>query len=219
MSLIVLEGLDGSGKATQAALLAKALEKRLGKVRKVDFPDYGSPSSALVKMYLQGDFGREPGDVNPYAASTFYAVDRFASYRRGWRQDYLAGVPILADRYATANLIYQLVKLPEEEWEGFIAWAEDFEYGKLGLPRPDMVLYLEMPVEVSQRLLAGRYKAGGGEKDIHESHLAFLRDCGKAARFVAKSRGWEVVHCAEAGEALPIETIHQRVLEKVLGAL
>lgn len=219
MGLIVLEGLDGSGKATQAALLYEVLKKRLGQVRKVDFPDYGSPSSALVKMYLNGDFGKDPGDVNAYAASSFYAVDRFASFRRVWGEDYRRGVPILCDRYATSNLIYQLVKLPWEEWEGFIAWAEDFEYGRLGLPRPDRVVYLEMPVEISQELLARRYGEQGGKKDIHESHLAFLRACAQSAAFVAEKQGWAVITCGRDGKPLPREEIHRKVLEKALEAL
>jgi len=219
MSLIVLEGLDGSGKATQARLLSESLGKRLGAVRKVDFPDYDSPSSALVKMYLGGEFGTEPGDVNAYAASTFYAVDRFASYRKNWRRDYENGVPILADRYTTANLIYQLAKLPQEDWEAFIVWAEDFEYNKLGLPRPDRVLYLDMPVEVSQRLLTERYKGGSGRRDIHENHLDFLRSCARGAHFVAQRQGWEVIPCAEGDAPLPIDVIHQRVLAKALEVL
>lgn len=219
MGLIVLEGLDGSGKATQAALLEGTLKKRLGAVRKVDFPDYSSPSSALVKMYLNGDFGREPGDVNAYAASTFYAVDRFASYRRDWRRDYLNGIPILADRYVTSNLIYQLAKLPQTDWESFIAWAEDLEYGKLCLPRPNKVLYLSMPVEVSQRLLAGRYKDGAGKKDIHESDIHFLKDCAEAAAFVAQKQGWQVIPCAQNGRALPVEEIQKAVEKEALAAL
>lgn len=218
MPLIVLEGLDGSGKATQAGLLLEALQKR-GAVRKVDFPDYESESSALVRMYLGGEFGRDPEDVNAYAASTFYAVDRFASFRRAWREDYLAGVPVLADRYTTSNLIYQLGKLPPAEWEDFVQWTEDFEYGKLGLPRPELVIYLDMPVEVSQRLLNQRYHGDAAKKDIHESHLDFLRDCARSAAFIAPRQGWEVIHCAKDGEPLPAGEIHRMVLEKALGAL
>ena len=136
MSLIVLEGLDGSGKGTQTKRLYESVEKK-GPVRRLSFPNYASPSSALVKMYLQGDFGSRPEDVNAYAASAFYAVDRYASYQMDWRRDYEAGVLLLADRYATSNLVYQLAKLPREEWPGYLRWAEDFEYEKLGIPRPE----------------------------------------------------------------------------------
>ena len=150
MSLVVLEGLDGSGKGTQAKLLAEALVCRGVPLRPVTFPDYSSPSSSLVKMYLNGEFGAEPGDVNAYAASAFYAVDRFASFRKGWGGDYRQGKLILCDRYATSNMVYQMGKLPRAEWDGYLAWMEDFEYQKLGIPRPDLVLYLDMPVEVAQ---------------------------------------------------------------------
>lgn len=219
MSLIVLEGLDGSGKGTQAGLLESALKKQLGDLRRVTFPDYDSPSSALVKMYLAGEFGAEPQDVNAFAAGAFYAVDRFASYKKNWEQDYKKGVPILADRYATANLIYQLVKLPQPQWEGYIAWAEDFEYGKLGLPRPGRVIYLDMPVEVSQQLLSQRYQGDEGKKDIHENHQGFLRDCARAAAFVAEKQGWSVIRCAENGKPLPKEEIHRQVLAEALQGL
>ena len=165
MSLIVLEGLDGSGKGTQAQLLYEALSARYGRVRKITFPDYDSPSAALVKMYLNGDFGKNPEEVNAYAASAFYAVDRYASFQIDWKADYEGGVPILADRYTTSNMIYQLGKLPRTEWENYLSWAQDFEYDKLGLPRPDLVLFLDMPVEVSQALLLGRYH-GDEEKRI-----------------------------------------------------
>ena len=116
MSLIVLEGLDGSGKTTQLPLL-EALLAQKGPVKTISFPDYRSPSSALVKMYLAGAFGSAPGDVNPYAAGAFYAVDRYASYQTSWRREYEAGVTILAARYVTSNQIYQMEKLPPCQWE------------------------------------------------------------------------------------------------------
>lgn len=141
MALIVIEGLDGSGKGTQAKLLYDYALSR-GRARQVTFPDYGSPSSSLVKMYLKGDFGKEAGDVNAYAASAFYAVDRFASYRMKWKDDYASGVPIISDRYVTSNIVYQLSKLPKTEWKAFVSWLEDLEYEKFGLPRPDRVIYL-----------------------------------------------------------------------------
>lgn len=215
MGLVVLEGLDGSGKGTQAQLLHRALEKRGEPVRKVTFPDYSSPSSSLVKMYLNGEFGSDPEDVNAYAASAFYAVDRYASYKKDWGADYRRGALILCDRYATSNLIYQLGKLPRDQWEDYLAWAQDLEYNKLGIPRPDLVVYLDMPVEVSQKLLLHRYHGDSGKKDIHESHLAFLRQCAECAAFAARRLGWQVVPCARDGAPLPVEDIHQAVLRAV----
>ena len=178
MSLIVLEGLDGSGKGTQTALLAEALVKQGRSLRQITFPDYDSPSSALVRMYLNGEFGTDPEDVNPYAASAFYAVDRFASFRKDWKKDYDQGSVILCDRYATSNMVYQMGKSPRKEWDRYLEWVEDFEYGKLGLPRPDLVLYLDMPVEVSQKLLLQRYHGDSGKKRYPLKPLgvpAFLR--------------------------------------------
>lgn len=212
MSLIVIEGLDGSGKGTQSQLLLGALEKTR-QVKKITFPDYDSSSSALVKLYLSGAFGNSPEDVNAYAASTFYAVDRFASFKMGWKKDYEAGTTILADRYTTSNIVFQLGKLPREAWEEYISWAEDFEYGKLGLPRPDCVIFLDMPVGISQGLLTRRYEGHEERKDIHERDLQFLEKCGESARFAADRLGWNVISCAARGEALPVEEIHRRVLE------
>ena len=219
MSLIVLEGLDGSGKGTQTALLAQALVKRGYPLRQVTFPDYDSPSSALVRMYLDGEFGSDPGDVNAYAASAFYAVDRFASFRRDWKADYDRGRVILCDRYVTSNMVYQMGKAPREEWDQYLAWTEDFEYGKLGLPKPDLVLFLDMPVEVSQKLLLQRYHGDIGKKDIHESHLEFLRSCGECARYAGERLHWKVIPCAKEGEPLPVEEIHQAVLHQVEAVL
>lgn len=212
MGLIVIEGLDAAGKGTQSRLLLEALEKQPGGARAVQFPDYASPSSSLVKMYLAGEFGTSPDAVNPYAAAAFYAVDRFASYQKDWKQDYQNGVTILADRYVTANQIFQLEKLPRDQWEDFLLWVEDFEYGKLGLPRPDRVIFLDMPVEVSQKLLLKRYHGDEKQKDIHESDRAFLERCALCARFAAERLGWQTILCAEDGEPRPVEDIHREVL-------
>lgn len=217
MGLLVLEGLDGSGKGTQTQLLLEKLTSRSEKaggpgVRKVTFPDYNSPSSALVKMYLNGEFGSDPQAVNAYAASTFYAVDRFASFQKDWKADYEQGKTILADRYATSNYIYQMGKLPESQWEDYLSWVEDLEYGKLGLPKPDRVIFLDMPIEISQKLLSQRYHGDEEKKDIHESHLEFLRRCALCARFAGERLGWSMISCAEGTEPLPVEEIHQRVL-------
>lgn len=216
MALMVLEGLDGSGKTTQFRLLVEAFSVRTSQVREVKFPDYNSPSSSLVKMYLNGEFGNDPKDVNPYAASSFYAVDRFSSFQKDWQADYRAGKTILADRYVTSNYIYQMGKLPEDQWEGYLNWIEDFEYGKLGLPRPDRVIFLDMPMEVSQKLLSQRYHGDKEKRDIHESHLKFLKRCAACARFAGERLGWDVIRCAKGNAPLPVEEIHQRVLALAL---
>ena len=215
MSFFVLEGLDGSGKSTQFELLLKVLKSRPVGAREVKFPDYASPSSALVKMYLNGEFGSDPQAVNAYAASTFYAVDRFASFQKNWKADFDRGITILADRYTTSNYIYQMGKLPEDKWEEYLSWVEDLEYCRLGLPRPDQVIFLDMPVEVSQHLLSQRYRGDEEKKDIHESHLEFLRNCAKCAEFAAQRLGWTVISCAKDGVPLPIEEIHREVLQAI----
>lgn len=157
--IIVIEGLDGSGKATQTKLLYEKLLAAGKQVRRLEFPDYENPSSALVKMYLSGDFGKDPADVNAYAASAFYAVDRVASFLQVWKKDYPSDTVFLCDRYATSNIIYQMAKVPASERDAFIAWQQDFEYDKLGLPRPDAVIYLDVEPAVSQKLMEKRVPA------------------------------------------------------------
>lgn len=219
MSLLVIEGLDGSGKGTQCRLLYERLEASGRRIRKVTFPDYGSPSSALVKMYLNGEFGRDADSVNAYAASAFYAVDRFASFRRDWGEEYARGTVILADRYTTSNIVFQLSKLPRENWDSFLGWIEDFEYGKLELPRPDAVIYLDMPVSVSQRLLSKRYEGDEGKKDIHEGNLAFLEHCREAGLYAAKTLGWYTVRCWQGEAPRPVEDIQEEIAELAVGIL
>lgn len=213
--LIVIEGLDGSGKATQTAALHKSLKEQGLAVCKVTFPDYDSPSSSLVKMYLDGAFGNEPDDVNAYAASSFYAVDRYASFKQKWGSQYRAGTLILADRYATSNAIYQLAKMDRDGWDGFLSWLEDFEYEKLGIPRPDLVVYLDMPPDISQKLMTARYGGDESKKDLHESNQAFLTDCREAALYAADQCGWKIIPCAASGKPRTIEEIAQDVLTAV----
>ena len=215
MSLIVIEGLDGSGKGTQSQLLYTAMQQSGRPCRKISFPNYESPSSALVKMYLAGEFGKQADSVNAYAASTFYAVDRYASFKKDWEAEYNAGSLILADRYTTSNMVYQLTKLPRGEWEPFLAWLSDLEYQKMGLPRPDCVLYLDMPVEVSQQLLTGRYQGDSAKKDIHEANVGFLQQCRESALYAAQKFGWTVIPCAREGSPLPREEIARAVLQKL----
>ena len=212
--LIVIEGLDGSGKATQAKLLAKRLAEQGTAVREVSFPDYGSDSSALVKMYLSGQFGSDPQDVNAFAASSFYAVDRFASFKRDWCRDYARGV-IVADRYTTSNAVHQCSKLPRDQWESFLAWLFDYEYKKLGIPEPNQVLYLRVDPQVSQALLSKRYSGDESKKDIHERDRTYLRRSREAAEFCAAYLGWQTVECCENGQMRPIQEIHREVAERV----
>lgn len=213
--LLVVEGLDGSGKSTQVSLLKAKLESDGTPVRQIKLPDYDDPSSTLVKMYLGGEFGKNPEDVNVYAASSFYAVDRYASFRRHWQKDYENGTLILADRYTTSNAVHQAVKLPESAWENYLSWLADYEYNKLGIPEPDAVIFLDMPVAVSQKLMTARYNGEEVKKDVHEANVAYLNACRKAALFAASKLGWYVVPCADGDEPLPIAQIHARIYEIV----
>lgn len=210
--LIVLEGLDGSGKATQALLLAESLKKKGYKTLQVTFPDYQSDSSALVRMYLAGEFGEKPDSVNPYAASAFYAVDRYASYQKNWRAFYLDGGIVIADRYTTSNAVHQCAKLPENEWEAYLDWLFHFEYEKMKIPAPGKVIYLDMEPAVSQQLLEGRYKKSGS-KDIHEKDVDYLRRARGAALYCQKRLGWERVACDDGKKPYPIDNIAHRILE------
>lgn len=217
--LVVLEGLDGSGKATQTALLCQALKQQHIPCRKVSFPDYTQPSSALVRMYLDGKFGPHPEDVSAYAAASFYAADRFASYRQFWQTDYQQGTLMVADRYTTSNLIYQTTKLPRSEWQAFMDWVQDFEYEKLGLPRPSLTLYLDMPPEVSQQLLGERYHGEDAKKDLHERDVEFLKACRESAYTCAQQFGWPVIACSENGRPKGIEEIAAEIWKQVLQLL
>lgn len=213
--LIVIEGLDGSGKGTQAAELAKNLAFRGAPVRKVSFPDYASDSSALVKMYLSGQFGKNPQDVNAYAASTFFAVDRFASFKRDWGDFYQGGGIVVADRYTTSNAVHQCSKLPQEQWDAFLAWLFDFEYHLLGIPSPDLVVYLSVDPAVSQRLMTGRYQGDESKKDIHEGNLAYLRRSRLAAEYCSRRLGWQEIECCRNGQMRSVEAIQSDILALV----
>lgn len=209
---IVIEGLDGSGKATQTEILRKHFENKGENVKKLTFPDYNNESSALVKMYLGGEFGDNPDDVNAYAAAAFYTVDRAASYLKFWKKDYENGSVILADRYATSNIIYQMSKLPESDWDSYIDFQEDFEYSKIKVPKPDTIIYLDVEPEVSQKLLSSRYSGDESKKDLHEKNLDFLLSCRKSALYAAKRLGWIIISCTKNGEMRTIEDISKEIL-------
>lgn len=214
--LIVIEGLDGCGKSTQLELLPKRLAEHGIAVESVSFPNYESNSSALVKMYLAGEFGTKPGDVNAYAASCFYAVDRYASYKSVWGEFYENGGTVVAGRYTTSNAVHQASKLPKENWEDFLSWLYEFEYEKIGIPKPDAVIFLDMPTEVSQKMLANRYNGDNAKKDIHERDTEYLNHCREAALFTAKFSNWQIINCANGDLPRSIEDISNEILDKVL---
>lgn len=215
--ILSLEGLDGSGKTTQAAALCRVLTGRGLPYRRIKFPDYDDPSSTLVKMYLAGELGGHADAVNAYAASSFYAVDRFASFVRYWRSDYQNGMHMVTDRYTTSNFIYQMPKLPRAEWEPYIHWLQDYEYEKLGLPKPDQVLFFDMPIEVSQKLLTKRYEGHEEKKDLHEKDREYLEKCRECALYTAERLEWAVINCAENDHPKTIASIHETVLERITG--
>ncbi len=217
---IDLEGLDGCGKTTQTELICKRLEEDGIDFKRIKLPDYDSDSSILVRKYLNGDFGKNAGDVNAYAASVLYAADRFASFTEKWGNDYKSGKLIFADRYTPANALYQMTKLTKAEWDPFLEWLFDFEYEKIGIPEPDKVIFLDMPVEVSQRLMTSRYNGDESKKDVHEANVEFLLSCREAALYAAEKYGWNVINCSKDGEPLPIEEINDKiysVVKEVLG--
>ncbi len=216
--LIVLDGLDGSGKSTQFELISKRLKADGNNVKAISFPDYNNPSSALVKMYLNGEFSKNANDINAYAASSFYAVDRYANYKQFWEKNYNNGEYILASRYVSSNAIHQMVKLAEDKWDDYLLWLQDYEYEKLGLPRPNLIIFLDMPVEVSQKLLSNRYHGDESKKDIHEANVDYLKACRKSALYAADKQNWKVVNCSKDGQPLPINTIFESIYNLILSA-
>ena len=213
--LIVIEGTDGSGKSTQFRLLTDRLESEQVKFQKLVFPQYSEPSSALIRMYLGGEFGKSPSDVNAYAASAFYSVDRYASYRKVWGKWYEEGGLVVSDRYTTSNAVHQASKLPEGERQAFLDWLFDLEYGRMGLPAPDLVLYLDLPTEVSEKMLRHREQATATAADIHEQDGAYLRRCREGAREIARDLGWSVIDCAAGDAPRTVEDIRREVLSRV----
>jgi len=213
--LIVFEGTDGSGKATQSRMLGEHLEREGIPFRSINFPRYGKPSAAMIEEYLNGNLGKNPGDVNAYAASMFYAMDRYASYKQDWGGFYEAGGLVIADRYTTSNAVHQASKLPEGERRAFLNWLFQLEYELLGLPAPDLVLYLDMPTEISGRLMRAREADSGSRADIHEQNEAYLRRCRENAREVVRLCGWSVLHCARDGEPRTVDEIHDEVYDRV----
>ena len=217
--LIVIEGTDGSGKTTQFTLLSKRLQARGVDFRTMDFPQYSEPSSALIRMYLGGEFGKSPSDVNAYAASAFYSVDRYASYRKVWGKWYEAGGLVVSDRYTTSNAVHQASKEPEDKREDFLNWLYDFEYDKLGLPRPDLVIYLDVPTDFTEKMLRHRENETHTHADIHEQDMQYLATCRRMGRAAAEHYGWTVIRCVRDGAMRSMEDIHEEIYRHVAACL
>lgn len=213
--LIVIEGTDGSGKSTQFRMLSEHLKNDNVAFRHLVFPRYDQESSALIRMYLGGQFGTKPSDVNAYAASAFYAVDRYASYKMDWGQWYEDGGLVLSDRYTTSNAVHQASKEPAGSRSSYLQWLYDFEYEKLGLPRPDLTLYLDVPTDFTERLLRSREQATNTQADIHEKDTQYLATCRETGRSAAAYYGWTVIQCVRDGAMRSIEDIHQEIYQHV----
>lgn len=219
--LIIFEGLDGSGKGTQTGLFCQALRTKGQDLRQITFPDYESDSSALVRMYLSGQFGPKPDDVNAYASSTFYAVDRFASYKTNWGEFYRQGGLVVSDRYTTSNAVHQCSKLPPMHWDGYLEWLFDFEYKKMGIPVPDAVVYLSVDIEVSRQLMLKRYDGDENKMDIQEKDYDYLARSRAAAEYCARKLGWIRIACTKEEGGVKtmrdVEDIHAEIMSRLEG--
>lgn len=209
--LIVLEGVDGTGKTTQFERLAARLRDAGTPVRALTYPDYADESSTLVRMYLSGAFGTDPDAVNPYAAGIFYACDRYASFTRYWKADYEAGTLCLACRYTTSNAVHQGAKLPPAERAAYYAWLEDTEYRKMGIPAPDRVILLDLPLETALANIRSRNEG----RDIHEADEQYLAHAVDSAHTAAAYYGWRVVPCAEGGKMRSRWDIEAEIWENI----
>lgn len=216
--LIIIEsGSDASGKATQSELIYEKLKNEGVKVRKVQYPNYESESSTLVKMYLRGDFGKNADDVDAYIASTFFTADRYASYKTEWEDFYKEGGVVIADRYTTSNMVHQASKMAVEDRDKYLDWLDDYEYGMFKMPRPDIVIFLNVPVEFSRKLMANRMNkfTGEKEKDIHERDAEYLERTYRNSLYIADKYGWKIVECIKDGELRSIDDINNEIYKIV----
>ena len=216
--LFVIEGTDGSGKQTQLKRLKERFEKENIKYKTVSFPNYDSPSSSLVKMYLNGDFGTDAQAISPYIASTFYAADRYATFKTSYEEFYNNGGIILADRYTTSNMVHQAGKIKnDEERQKFLDWLWDFEFNLYNLPVPTEVIFLNMPVEYAQELMKNRANKITNEtkKDIHERNEKHLQEAYNEACKLVKKYNWYEVKCVRDGNIRTIDDIHEEIFHEV----
>lgn len=214
--ILVLDGVDASGKATQAKVLEENLKNIGYKTRLLSFPNYESSSSALVKMYLNGDWGTDATDINPYAAASAYALDRFSTMKNIDLSEYDV---LVMDRYVSSNAIHQAAKLRGEEKNKFLNWVFNYEYTLLGIPVPDQVIFLDMPPEYGAKLMADRALKAGTQKDIHENAFEYLVDSYLNATHIAKMCNWEIVHCVDKETIKSIQDIQGEILKIALSVL
>ena len=217
--LIVMEGIDGSGKSTQYKKLCERLTAEGTEYKRIVFPRYQEESSALIRAYLGGQFGEKPGDVNAYAASTFFAVDRFASFRTDWGAYYNAGGLVLCDRYTTSNACHQSSKMQPAERQNYLDWLYDFEFRLMELPKPDLVVYLDIDVATARRQMEHRQSETNTDADIHEKDFQYLADCLNAGHYAAEHYGWTRIRCVENGEMRSVEDIHKEIYSAVQAIL
>lgn len=216
--LIVIEGTDSSGKETQTKKLYERLANEVEKVRKISFPNYESPACEPVKMYLAGAFGDNALNINPYPVSTMFAIDRYASYKMDWESFYNAGGIIVTDRYTTSNMVHQASKIENiDEKSKYLGWLEDLEYNKMGIPKPDLVIFLNMPTDMAIRLMAERKNKITGEekKDIHERDKEYLKESHANACKIANIYNWKEIKCNDGERIKTIEEIGEEVFSLV----
>lgn len=221
-NLIVIDGVDSSGKQTQVEELTRRLTQRGISVKKISFPNYESESSALVKMYLSGKLGDNPDAIDPYAVSTFYAADRYLSYMMDWKKDLEAGTVIIADRYVSSNQIHQAAKIKDpDEKQKFLDWLDDFEYEIYKLPRPTVQIFLDMPVKYGAMLMANRNNkfTGDSKKDIHEGNLDYLVESYNNAMDIAQKYKWDIVTCVKDNRIRSIMDVADEIFSLVTSRL
>ena len=213
--LIVIEGLDGCGKSTQLDILRRTLSD----AHFITFPQYESDSGRIISSYLKGTFDEKNPKISAYSASIMYALDRYTSYKTHWGALYESGRPVISARYVSSNAIYQMTKLDKSEWDGYLEWLCDLEYSRLGMPGPDLTVFLDMPTEVSQKLLLKRYGGDESMKDINERDTAYLARCRDAALYAAEKYGWSMISCSMNNEPRSIGEINNELMSRIKEAI
>lgn len=216
--LIVIEGTDSSGKQTQTKLLYDKLKEEGHNVKLITFPDYESPSSEPIKMYLRGELGDKPEEVNTYAVSSMYAIDRFISFTKNWKEFYENGGIILSDRYTMSNMIHQASKIENlDEKKKYVEWLYNLEFEKMKIPFPDLVIFLNMPTEFAYKLMEKRLNKFSNEevKDIHEKNKEYMKKSYENALYMAENYNWKKIDCVKEGKIKSIEDVNKEIRKEI----